>query len=259
VSDGGDATQTASASAGTATATAGTATATATDASASATVADTGIDVTTDACGDDDDEDTGVIFDHGPTPECDLFEQDCLDGEKCIPRGFFSTECVPIPKEPLEEGEACTAVSREDPCDVGQWCGPTATGVGESTCVRLCAGTFVDPVCPPDMICVFDDDNVVAYCAPPCDPFEPDACGEGLSCLPTRLGLGCVQGGYAGGSDHCYQHDSCVGGLACHEVAGCCHSKCCAPFCDGAHPCEVGDCVPLDPPIPGPEGLGLCG
>jgi hypothetical protein len=251
--DDGVVTETASASAGPATATA-----TATDPSATATVADTGVDETTDACGEVDE--TGAHLDVGPgEPECSIFDQDCEEGWKCIPFAFSNRLCVAIVVESLDEGEPCEQSPGVDPCGPLHWCGPVAGGSGEGTCVPLCTGTPDDPVCPRGMICVIDDEDVVAYCAPPCDPFARESCSEDLSCQPTRHGMGCVPYGYADAGEHCYQHDTCVAGLGCHSFEGCCSSQCCAPFCDAAHPCEVGECVPLDPPIAGPEGLGLCG
>ncbi|HWB81306.1 MAG TPA: hypothetical protein VG755_40365 [Nannocystaceae bacterium] len=218
---------------------------------------------TTDACATDLDSDTfGGDFDVGPSePTCDLFEQNCDKGEKCVPVfGFSTRDCVPIAPEPLADGESCEAGS-DDPCGPSSWCGlPDDDGNG--TCLPLCTGAFANPICPVDTICVIDDEMIVAYCAAPCDPFDPAACPGHHSCQPTARGFGCLEEGGHTRGEHCLQNDSCADGLYCAPgglVEGCCFESCCAPLCSDANPCEGGACQPLGDAVPGPDGLGFCG
>lgn len=218
---------------------------------------------TTDACATDLDSDTfGGDFDVGPPePTCDLFEQNCDEGEKCVPVfGFSTRDCVPIAPDPLADGESCEA-GGDDPCGPLSWCGlPDDDGNG--TCVPLCTGTFADPICPADTICVIDDEMIVAYCAAPCDPFDPAACPGHHSCQPTDRGFGCLEEGGHTRGEHCLQNDSCADGLYCAPgglVEGCCFDSCCAPLCSEANACEGGSCHTLPQPVPGPDGLGFCG
>jgi hypothetical protein len=214
---------------------------------------------TSPTCGALDDGDgDGGMFDIGPLHLCDLFLQDCEAGMKCVPQGFLQLGCVPIDPAPLPDGTPCP-VDVSDPCGPLSWCTPAGPS-GEGTCVPLCTGSYFDPVCPDDTLCVVDDEIIVAYCALPCDPFAVDACAFG-SCLPTLHGFGCVPGGEATAGEHCFQHDSCVDQHACRDAAavpGCCDAKCCAPLCDDDHPCAGGSCIPLEPPVPGPPGIGTC-
>lgn len=215
------------------------------------------------ACGDENEEDTfpGGEFDVGPPPPaCDIFEQDCEPDQHCVPQGFVTRECVPIPLDPLADGEPCED-GGDAPCEEHSWCGLVDTTTGMGTCVPLCAGTRADPLCEEGTICVIDDEDIVAFCQAPCDPFSSDACPPGLSCQATALGFGCLQNGGASRGDGCAQNDTCSAGLTCEsdaEVEGCCHGSCCTPICDDAHPCETGVCHLLDP-VPGSSGFGFCG
>lgn len=236
----------------------------ASDASSTSTAADpdtTGNPSTTTSppCGELDDGDDVGGFDIGVIHECDLFLQDCEPGMKCVPQGFLRLVCEPIDPEPIPDGAPCP-VDVLDPCGPLSWCTPAGPS-GEGTCVPLCTGSYHEPVCPDDTICVVDDETIVAYCAPPCDPFAADACAFG-SCLPTAHGFGCVPSGDATAGESCEQHDSCEDQHACRVAAvvpACCDDLCCAPLCDDAHPCVRGSCIPLEPPVPGSPGIGTCG
>lgn len=214
----------------------------------------------TGACTNDEETFGGSDFDVGPPePTCDLFAQSCDEGEKCVPVfGFSTRDCVPIAVDPIADGEACDAGS-DDPCGPLSWCGlPDDDGNG--TCVPLCTGTLADPICAADTICVIDDEEIVAYCAAPCDPFDAAACPGHHSCQPTDRGFGCIEEGGHTRGEHCLQNDSCADGLYCAPgelVEGCCFDSCCAPLCSDANACEGGSCHAL--PQPGPDGLGFCG
>lgn len=208
-----------------------------------------------DSCPPDENEDEGPHFDIGPPlPECDLFAQDCKEGFKCVPDGYSTRICVPLDPAPVPDGEACDAAFDADPCGPSSWCWP-----GSNTCVPMCTGSARDPICPPDTICVMDDEGITAVCQRPCDPFET-TCPRFMACQPTDQGFGCLPAGNEQSGEFCHEQDSCGAGLACipGEEAGCCSSQCCMPLCSLEHPCESGGpCVGLN--SPGPDGIGYCG
>jgi hypothetical protein len=207
----------------------------------------------TGACPSDD-EYGGGDFDVGPPPpECSIFTQDCDEGMKCVPDWFATRVCEPIAVDPIADGQSCEA-GGDDPCGPSSWCGlENDDGIG--TCVPLCQGAADDPVCPDGMICVIDDEDIVAYCMAPCDPFDADACPGRTSCQATPRGFGCIENGGVDRDDACLQDDSCGAGLVCRSFDGCCHGKCCTPFCSDDNPCDAGTCTPIDD-VP---GVGYCG
>jgi hypothetical protein len=214
----------------------------------------------TGPCEDEVDDTKGPVFDVGPEPpECDLFAQDCDEGWKCVPdRSIGTRNCVPVIPDPIPDGEACTSDFDDDPCGALSWCRVETDDAG--TCVPLCTGSWADPMCADDLVCIIDDEQITAYCDVPCDPFDPAACGP-WTCQPTPHGLGCLPGGNNGAGGWCAEHDSCVEGFVCadlDESQGCCRGECCAPMCDDAHPCFGGGCTPLQPPVPGAPSLGSC-
>lgn len=220
------------------------------------TVADTG------PCADEnDDDDDPPKFDVGPEPpECDLFAQDCDAGFKCVPdQGIGTRNCVPIEDPTIPDGDACTSSFDSDPCGPLSWC-HILDGNTDGVCVPLCTGSWREPMCADGLVCIIDDEDITAYCDTPCDPFDPDACGQ-WTCQPTPYGFGCLPGGSNDAGGWCSEHDSCTEGLVCADVdeaQGCCHGSCCAPACDDAHPCLGGGCTPLSPPVPGAEDFGYC-
>lgn len=228
------------------------------DAAASGETAATDPSTTGEACPPDASDD-GVKLDIGAQQACDLFAQDCDAGGKCVPRGHSSVECVTQDGDPLPDGDPCEPADASDPCGPTSWCALGPDGA-TATCTPMCTGSFADPVCPGDRVCIIDDEAVVAECQIPCDPFAPIPCGEG-TCQPTARGFGCLQPGGQTEGAPCYEDDSCVGGLICAPgtaVAGCCDEGCCARYCRDDHPCAVGSCEPIVPPIPGAEGVGYC-
>lgn len=206
-----------------------------------------------------DGADEGAKLDLQAAQECDLFAQDCDAGSKCVPRGHAIVECVAQDADALPDGEACEPSDRSDPCGPTSWCALDPGGATAS-CTPMCTGSFADPVCPSGRVCIIDDEAVVAECQIACDPFDPNACGEG-TCQPTARGFGCLQQGVQTEGAQCFEDDSCVGGLVCApgpEVAGCCDDGCCARYCRPDQPCPVGSCAPLVPPVPGAEDVGYC-
>ncbi len=198
-------------------------------------------------------------FDVGTLPPCDIWAQDCEAGSKCIPFDHAWLACVTQDPAPLADGDVCEPAAESDPCGPTSWCALDPGGATAS-CTPMCTGSPSDPVCPPDRVCIIDDERIVAECQIPCDPFDPNACGEG-TCQRTDRGFGCQESGGASEGERCDQDDSCGRGLRCaaaDEVGGCCESSCCAAYCSPAHPCAAGTCTPLARPIPGAPDVGSC-
>ncbi len=236
-------------------------TGTAATGTASSTTVGSG-DTTTDgvdtgaACPSGDDDDGGVKLDIGAFIECSSFEQDCREGFKCVPDGYSTRHCVPIDADPLPDGVGCVP-GDADPCGPLSWCGLPDPTSGDPVCTPLCVGSPTEPECAEGTVCIIDDEDIVAVCQRPCDPFA-DACSD-FTCQPTSQGFGCIPSGSAGASDRCFEDDSCAAGLVCDAAAPeCCGTRCCTALCDPQHPCAEGTCVAYDPPIPGRDGVGRC-
>lgn len=210
---------------------------------------------TTEACPEED-----VKFDLGVAHECDIFEQDCERGQKCVGDGYYVRVCVPIDPAPLADGEPCEEARGVDPCALGSECVLDAGGGAGGVCRPQCAGSFGSPECPDGTLCVIDDNEAVAYCDRPCEPLDPAAC-VGFACVATQRGFACLPPGDATAAERCTGEESCNRDLACQlaeDVEGCCSNACCTPFCDAEHPCVIGDCIAIDPPLAGGEGVGWC-
>jgi hypothetical protein len=231
------------------------------------------------------DTENGVSFlaDTDASPlKCDLWSQDCPEGDKCSPWSNDGTGvwndvwCTPVHPDPDSAGASCTAeengTTGHDSCGVGAICWEVDTTTSEGECVDLCKGTPLAPSCDhSDEKCAILNDGVLPLCLTRCDPVADD-CGSGRTCRPTAP-AGDVPGGFVclpvqadGIIDAC---DGCPAEHACvsSRTIGTCERACCARYCDlEATPndtCEdlPGDnsCVPFfaEPP----EGLahvGLC-
>lgn len=208
----------------------------------------------------------GVPTDFMPEPfECDLSEQDCPPGEKCMPWAndggpvWTATRCSPLDPSPDQVGEPClvegSEVSGIDSCDTGLSCFLVdATGLGE--CIPVCSGTPTDcddttmclqvPGVPQIGFCVVPglcdpngtDCAADEVCAPPL-PFDTsgDVMAVPLMCLPDASGPGGAYG------DPCAAQNSCDNGLVCvleFDVPGCDTGaglqECCTQLCDPATP-----------------------
>ena len=223
----------------------------------------------------------------GSSNECDVFAQDCPDGEKCAgydgdgDGAWDSTKCVEVVGDG-QHGDGCTAdggATGFDDCAEGVMCwNVDEEGVG--TCVELCTGTYEDPSCaPPNTSCVIINGGSLNLCLPSCDPLLQD-CGEGEVCIgdPNSDGFICVldaSGGVAPEGTPCEFVNVCNPGLMCvspefFPSPDCQGSLgCCAPYCDLTDPeacselsVESAECVPYYEPEPAPPGLeniGVCG
>ncbi len=218
---------------------------------------------------------------HRPFP-CDLFEQDCARGEKCMPWAndggpvFNATRCVPVAPNPAGVGEPCTVedygASGIDDCDIGSMCWDLDSD-GEGGCVQICGGTARAPECPPDHQCVQNGAATLVLCRALCDPLTDD-CGAGV-CVPMGDGFVCWGTAAPPGATHgttCTFTNECPAGTLCvdPDVHTECASNigCCSTVCNLSgveDPCPDLDagqvCTPWFPPGQAPSGyddLGVC-
>jgi hypothetical protein len=220
-----------------------------------------------------------------PGPSCDVFNQDCPDGDKCAAiisdggSSWDSTACVPV-NGSGQAGDACIAESVAaglDDCAKGVMCWDV-DDMGMGTCVALCTGTADAPICPDQGSCTIANDGALNLCLPACSPLLQD-CSEGNACYPVGDAFTCApdaSGDTGVANDPCEFINVCEAGLMCADAAfvgiGCPQGStgCCTPFCDLSDPvpCPNPDqsCVPFftDPmsiPIDPPDAkdIGVCG
>lgn len=216
--------------------------------------------------------------DIGGFPVCDVFAQDCPDGQKCSAWGeggksWNSTKCVPVMGSQLP-GEPCTIEGGEfsglDDCIEGAMCWDVDEQ-DQGTCVALCTGTSEAPICAPGFGCPLVSEPVLNLCLPLCDPLAQD-CADDQVCLPWPTGFYvCLSDGSGDAGvvfDPCEYPNTCDKGLVClpPDTALECDqqaSGCCLPMCsliqDGED-CPSGlDCLPVYESQPaGFEDVGYC-
>lgn len=219
-------------------------------------------------------------------PGCDLFAQDCPDGQKCNAfandggSSWNATGCFPVDPNPDPIGAPCTAegsgVSGIDSCVPGAMCWGIDTQTGEGTCVELCTCSIEQPICTtPNTTCVISNDATLVLCLPVCDPLDAAACGSGDVCVSNPSGDGlfiCVidaSGDSGQTGDPCEFINACGPAHACVSpefFPGCDLNSggCCAPFCDlDAVACPPGsECLPWFEQGMAPkcfEDVGVCG
>lgn len=215
--------------------------------------------------------------------ECDVFMQDCEEGEKCMPFGsnWSSTRCASIDDDPDGFGDPCMVdgdpMSGLDSCDAGLMCYHVDPKTLQGTCISICTGSEADPMCDPQGTCTML--GRLAICEIECDPLLQDC--------PNDPSLGCYPGGPMGTwecslnrsegggitADPCGEDDGCEPGHVCLPqivVPGCQGAeKCCAWLCDltedpiaecamaGSRTCVEWYSPPEAAP-PGYEDVGVC-
>ena len=212
-----------------------------------------------------------------PLNECDPWQQDCPEGEKCAPYAstggvWDANKCVPILGN-QGVGEPCHSdgiVEATDDCDATSFCFRVDED-GMGSCHAFCTGTPDDPMCPPGSECALASDGVLIPCIPTCDPLEQD-CFEGTACYWIGYDFSCVftaGDGIPLGQPCAYIND-CEAGLMCVDAAAlttCEGPSCCTTFCNlelGDEPCAElpgTACVSLFPPGEAPpsyEHIGVC-
>jgi hypothetical protein len=244
-----------------------------TESSTSTTETETGDPSTTES------ETWSFVPDVPPPPvDCDMYEQDCPDGEKCVPTlgGPLEFFCVPILGDQAP-GELCTFMGMwgqwVDDCDANSMCWDVMDVDGEwvGVCAPFCTGSPDSPECPVGSACLISGNGSLNICVGTCHPLLQD-CSEGLACIWTADNFNCIftaQELPAG--QPCRAINDCAAGLMClaaELLPVCDGSSCCSAFCDlslGDGPCDAllpaTVCVPLfdagaEPP--GYEDVGLC-
>lgn len=208
---------------------------------------------------------------------CDLIEQNCPTGEKCVPdriveaAAWDGTNCVPLADDPLPDGSACMEYQEGgDPCGFGSTCYPGGGTVFTGICKRLCDD---DEMCaePGEGCHHFAPAYCFAVCLEPCFPMISDCDALGItypmSCLPADGAFFCTFLDSTVDDEEgegCYFR-SCAQGLFCHGAEadiwgdpGVCRAYCelgDPNSCDGG---ALGTCVPLELGGDAYSYLGYC-
>ncbi len=218
----------------------------------------------------------------GEVAQCDVFKQDCGEGEKCVAWGsggsssWNATKCVMVTGDGLP-GDVCTApeggLAGVDDCGAGSFCWDVLNNQG--VCVALCEGSEDAPSCDPETVCLISNDGVLNLCLPSCDPLIQDCAGDDL-CVPSINGFFCSQDA---SGDEGQLNDPCQGGNVCDKGLLCINtgtassecdpgsSGCCQPYCEypgGACPNPDQECIqwynPDELPPNDPQAdIGFCG
>ena len=211
---------------------------------------------------------TGAVFlvppdGGGVSFECDLFAQDCPEGEKCMPwandggSSWNATRCSPIDDNPGQPGDECTVegsgTSGIDSCDLGSMCWDVDPETNIGSCVPMCTGDEANPICEdPDTSCSIANDGAIVLCLPACDPILQD-CPEGQACYPIQDAWVCAPdasgetGVYGDPCEFinvcdpgyiCLDASTVPTGQACEGAAGCCTAVCDLTDPQGDAQCE---------------------
>ena len=216
-----------------------------------------------------------------PTPrpclsQCDPFQQDCPQGEKCVPypsSGFNwdATKCVPVLGEGAP-GDACVLdgiVEATDNCDASSFCwnlmGEEAPFLGE--CKAFCLGTPDAPNCAEGTTCMITNEGSITLCLDACDPLLQD-CDPSLQCIWFGGDFGCLTSNQdLPAGEPCNFLNDCEPGSLCAiaELSPMCgDDSCCVALCDTEQPdtCAAElECASLFSEGQAPMGkelLGLC-
>ena len=218
------------------------------------------------------------------TIECDVFKQDCEEGEKCAAwaegggSSWNATKCVKVTGTNVPGSECMTeggGVSGMDNCEAGSMCWDVDEN-NKGICVALCKGDAKAPICESGFSCAIANEGVLNLCLPGCDPLLQDCPGDDL-CIPNGDAFLCVldaSGEMGKANDPCEFANSCDKGLVCLNTASassaCMQGSmgCCQPFCEFMEgqdgDCQNADqkCVqwfdPMMPIPPGLENVGVC-
>ncbi|MCH9687533.1 MAG: ribulose phosphate epimerase, partial [Deltaproteobacteria bacterium] len=241
-----------------------------------------------DSSSDDSDDQAGSFYagcpdGGGASLECDLYQQDCPRGEKCMPWAedggdeWNATRCSPIADNPSDFDEPCmvegSATSGIDNCVEGAMCFEVDAKTNEGTCQELCGGTEARPSCgDPADVCLAANDGLLPLCLPSCNPLMQD-CGEGEGCFAADDEFLCIYtvAPDAAHGDPCGFINDCAPGQVCLDDAlfsNCAGLACCSEVCSVADPNADAACATLDPvqaclpwyetPPAGLEDVGVC-
>ena len=188
----------------------------------------------------------GTMAHCSPLPDCDLWEQDCPDGEKCMPwandggGSWNATRCTEVADDPGAVGDPCSVegsgVSGVDDCDLGAMCFYVDPETNDGTCVALCMGSPQRPICDEGSSCTISAEGTLNVCLPTCNPLVDD-CPQDQVCAPNSADFWCVPqaGEPVPVGEACEFLGQCISGSACIDAgaAGCDEGNgCCSPHCD---------------------------
>jgi hypothetical protein len=251
------------------------------------TSAETGETTTSngDESADDGCQFGGGCSDNPGIDMCDIWLQDCPQGEKCtayasMGSSWDANRCVPIQGDG-QPGDDCVTTdgsphSGNDDCDAGSLCWDIDVDTGVGDCIAFCTGTAQDPACAQDNSCEIFNQGVLPLCLSLCDPLAggADCPNPDNLCIeaPSGGSFVCIPADYGGpgayGSD--CSSSGCAQGLFCasgEAVPGCQSNACCSEYCDLGQPntCMGKDggqvCVPwyeMGMAPPGYEQVGAC-
>ncbi|WP_096328667.1 hypothetical protein [Nannocystis exedens] len=175
---------------------------------------------------------------------CDIYGQDCPEGQKCtvIGQQWNEVACVPLTQFPRQLGEYCGQEGDGDTCDVGLLCQWDAL-IMSSVCKPLCGCGEASPTCSENERCVIYNNGLLPMCERLCDPLDVSTCKEGEVCIKgqwvndffCRLDASAETGKFR---DACDKANGCDPGYSCEApeyVPGGCPEgaiACCTPMCD---------------------------
>jgi hypothetical protein len=209
-------------------------------------------------------DDTGAVFivqpDGGGSGfDCDLWGQDCVEGEKCMPwandggGAWNAARCSPLDPNPAQPGDECTVqgsgVSGIDNCALGAMCWNVDPETNIGVCAALCKGSQANPICEDPMAsCTIANDGALILCLQDCNPLLME-CQNGEACYPVNDGFQCapdVSGDAGLFGDPCGFINVCDPGLFCaapDSVPDCEGATgCCSSFCDIWEPDASANC-----------------
>jgi len=213
-------------------------------------------------------------LDVAPDFECQTIDDDCPEGQKCMPYNndggptLNATKCVEVMGTGVH-GEPCQGdiPLGLDDCADGHMCWDVDPETLVGTCFAFCVGGWENPMCEPEKTkCLIGSEGTLTLCLPICDLLLQDCppdegCylnpgNEQTFCAPT---LAPDAMGFAG--DACNFYPDCQPGLACIDSWPDCPGGCCSPYCDLGDPvCAPGtECVAaFQWPLPEEEHVGVC-
>lgn len=125
--------------------------------------------------------------------ECNVFMEDCPQGEKCMPWAndggevWNASRCTPVDFDPVPVGQPCavegSGFTGVDDCGAEAMCFHVDPETNEGVCVEVCSGSADDPVCA-EGTCIIQFDGALPLCFETCDPKAP-TCAEEQVCEPT--------------------------------------------------------------------------
>lgn len=137
----------------------------------------------------------------GVSLECDVWAQDCPNGQKCMPWSndggsqWNASRCSPVGTDPGAPGDPCTVegtpFSGVDDCDLGVVCFEPDENL-EGTCVGLCQGNEANPSCAQADTWCWIDPQGFPLCLPSSLCAADDVCrcmcpeGEDPDCTTDR-------------------------------------------------------------------------